>query len=505
MVRRFFRDSVIYAFPAAASAGMALITFPLFAHHFHPSDYGIIELLTLANVLAILLVDVEIYQAVGRYVIAEKDPEAARSYASTGLLWSLSCYLVLTVVVLGLAGPIRSLLLGSQGAASLVRIALLWTVAQGLLNQTQSQLRWNMNAWGYTSAGTLNAVLSAAAALVFVFVAHLGVAGVLWGYATGSLCALALVAVLTKGMFRLTFDRARLRQMLDYSAPLVLSNAGVFLNLFADRLVIQHLRSVADVGIYAVGNRVAMVIALLLTGFLGAATPLFLSQHEDPETPEQMARIFRLFAALACVMFLALSLFATPLVRILSAPAYQSAATVVPLLVVATLFANIYMFAPGLMIAKRTRTMAKVTLTAGVANLVLALALVPPLGIVGAGIATALSSAGWFVALMYASQRHYPVPHTFSRLLAAGAAAGCVAGVCFATLPLARSEALRLWTLGARFGLLLAGGLLCVWLCLDASDLRRFLRRLTRGDPTHTLSDAGDGPHAPELSERQMA
>ena len=505
MVRRFFRDSVIYAFPAAASAGMALITFPLFAHHFRPSAYGIIELLTLANVLVILIADLEVYQAVGRYVIGEKDPEVARSYASTALMWSLACYLVVAVVVLALTSPIRSALLGSHAAPSLVRIALLWTVAQGILNLTQSQLRWRMNAWGYTAAGVLNAVLSAAAALAFVFVAHLGIAGVLWGYATGSICALAVVAVLTRGMFSLTFDRERLRTMLHYSAPLVISNAGVFLNLFADRLVIKHYRSVADVGIYGVGNRVAMIVALGITGFQAAAAPLFLSNYEDSEAPGQVARIFRLFAAMALVIFLLLSVLAPPLVRILAAPAYQSAATVVPLLVVSTLFANMGNFAPGLLIAKRTRTMAGLSLAAGVGNLALAVVLVPPLGIIGAGIATAVSSAAWFVALMAASQRHYPVPHRWTRLGWAAAAAGGVAGLCFAVLPLARSDALRGWTLGARFGLLLIGALVCAWLCLDASDLAALRAEIGRRRGSPAGAARTDGPREPETSERQLA
>jgi O-antigen/teichoic acid export membrane protein len=436
--------------------------------------------------------DLEIYQAVGRYVIGETDAGVARSYASTALGWTLACYLLLTIVVLALADPIRSTLLGSHAEASLVRIALVWTVAQGVLNLTQAQLRWNMRPWLYATAGALNAVASAGAALAFVFLAHLGVAGVLWGYASGSLAALLLVTALTRRMFSLRFDTRQLRQLLRYSAPLVIADAGVFLNLFADRLVIKHFRSVADVGIYAVGNRVAMIIALVLTGFVGASMPLFLSQYEDPAAPGQIARIFRLFAAFAFVMFLLLSLFATPLVRILAAREYQSAAGVVPLLVISTLFANMYMFAPGLAIAKRTPTMAAVALSAGVANLGLAIALVPPLGIIGAGIATAISSIAWFAALMVFSQQHYPVPHHWVRLAAATGVAGGLVGVCFATLPLGPSDALGAGTLAVRTGLFLIGGSLCAWLCLDRTDI-------------HSLRAMLSGVRAAQPGERQLA
>jgi O-antigen/teichoic acid export membrane protein len=478
MVRRFFRDSVIYTIPAGASAAMALVTFPLFAHHFHPASYGVLELLTLANVLALLTVDCEIYQGVGRYVITEQDVEARRRYSSTGLWWTVGCYLVLSAIVLGLTHPLNSALLGSHGAQSLIRITLLWTVAQGILNLVQAQLRWQLDAGRSAAVGAVNAVLSAGCALAFVFIAHLGIAGVLWGWATGSICGLALAVFYTRRIFRPVFDRPLLRQMLSYSAPLVLSNAGIFLNLFADRLVIQHLRSVADVGIYGVGNRVAMIIALGLTGFQAAATPLFLSRHEETSSPRTIARIFRLFAGCACAMFLFLSIFATPLVRVVAAPAYQSAAGVVPLLVASALFANMYNFAPGLVIAKRTRTMAVLSVGAGVANLGLAVALVPPLGIVGAGIATAVSSLAWFAALMAASQRHYAVPHRWVRLGCGALAAGCVAGLSFVIFPLSRADALSVGTLIGRLGLLVVGTALCGWLCLDNSDLHVLRQRL---------------------------
>ena len=92
-------------------------------------------------------------------------------------------------------------------------------------------------------------------------------------------------------------------------------------------------------------------------------------------TPRPLAisrRIFRLFTVLSLAVLLALSVLAAPLLRILAAPPYQGADRVVPYLVVSTVFANMFMFAPGLVIAERTRAMAKYTAAVGVANLVLA-------------------------------------------------------------------------------------------------------------------------------------
>ena len=137
------------------------------------------------------------------------------------------------------------------------------------------------------------------------------------------------------------------------------------------------------------------------------------------------------------------------------------------------------MFAVGLTIAKKTATIAKMTVAAGVANLALALILVPPLGIVGAGIATAVSSIAYFVGLMVAGQRYYAVPHRWVRLSVALVAVTVLVGVAVAVLPSARADALSAGALGVRVILVLVGVGLSIWLSLDADEIGLMVRRLS--------------------------
>ena len=79
--------------------------------------------------------------------------------------------------------------------------------------------------------------------------------------------------------------------------------AGVAALLAVTSVLVTHDMSSA----FRVSNRIAMLVMLLLMGFQGAAAPLFLSERDDPSTPGQIARIFRLFVALSLAMLLALS------------------------------------------------------------------------------------------------------------------------------------------------------------------------------------------------------
>ena len=473
MVRRFFRDSLVYAIPGVVSTGTSIVTFPLFAHHFEPRAYGILDLISFTSTLVILVVALEIYQGVGRYTAGEEDRELTRRYASTALWWAVACYVGFAAIALGLSRPVARVLLETDRYAGIVRVAILWTAVQGVLSVAQAQLRWQLRPRAFGTVAVVNALVTASASLAFVFVANLGVEGVFWGQLLGSAVALCLVAFLLRHTFVLCFDKPLLRKMLNYSAPLVVSNVGVFLNLYADRFVIQHQRSLSDVGLYGVANRVALLVMLILMGFQGAAAPLFLARRDDPATPGQIARIFRLFSVLSLAALLVLTVFASPMLRILAAAPYHGADRVVPYLVISTVFANMYMFAPGLVIAERTRAMAKYTAFIGVANLVLAWVLVPPLGITGAGLATAATSVAWFLLLMRASQTYYPVPHRWTPLIQGfGFALVIVAGSTM-LLPQSRATALDPAELLVRVLLVAVGITGCSILTLERAELRQ--------------------------------
>lgn len=479
MVRRFFRDSAIYVIPAALSSGMSFFMFPLYAHYFTPRQYGVLDLLMLTGMLVGWTVALEIYQAVGRYVAGERDVAVASSYASTALWFATGAYAAFAVAVELFATPISKILLGPGVTVSILRVSVASMCVQGLLAIAAAQLRWQLRPAAFAVGSVINALFTVTASALLVFDAHLGVEGAILGQLIGSCTALGYVLVMTRGTFRPHFDFHRCREMLAYSIPLVPSSIGVFLNLYADRLVIQHMRSLADVGLYGVGYRLAMIVSLLLVGFQGAALPLILARKDERSTPDDLARIFRIFAALALSTFVVLTILATPMLRILAAPSYQKASSVVPFLVVSTLFAGMYMFAPGLSIAKKTLTTAKLTALAGVGNLALALLLVPPLGIVGAGIATASTSLAWFVAAMVASQRYYAVPHRWRELTWALATVTAFVALSLAILPTARAHALSASTMTVRCALVLAGIALSARLALGGDEVGVLLRALS--------------------------
>ena len=460
----------MYGLAALLSQGIGLLLFPFLAHHFSPREYGIIDILGLVAILANLTVALEINQGLGRHFVEASEPERV-DYASTALLFTVAAYTVFAAIALPLATPLTHVLLAPGVDPWITRVAIVWIWIAGIVYLAQDQLRWRMRPRAFGLVAVTTATVTAGSTAVLILGFGVGVIGALLGQLIGALAAALVVFLLSRDAYALRFDRRKLGVMLAFSLPLVPSSIGVFLNGFADRLVLQHTRSLTDVGVYGVAFRIATIVALLLAGFQGATTPLILARHEEPTTRDELARIFRLFSAGALIVFLVVSLFADTEVRVLASPSYARAEILVPYLFMSALLFGVYIFAPGLTIVKRTRTFASISVSAGLLNLGLALALVPPLGIRGAGLATVASSAWFFGLTMLFSQRHYAVGHDWLRLGAALAVAIGVLLLGRAVIPIGGAHALAIWPLVAKAVFSCVGGVMIAMLLVRRDEL----------------------------------
>jgi O-antigen/teichoic acid export membrane protein len=347
IVREFFRHGATYAAGAVLSQGIAFLLFPFFAHVFSPRDYGVIDLAGLVMNLANLTLALEISQGVGRFFPEAQGQHDREGYASTALIFTFFAYTISLGVALVFVRPLTTVIFGGgvQVSTTYLSIAVMW--CSGMLYLTQDLLRWQLRPRAFAAVSVATAAIVTAASAILVLGFNLGVNGALTGQLIGFGCAAAFALALSRRLFHLRFDRAKLRRMLAYSIPLIPASVGVFLNIYADRVAIRARLTLNDVGLYGAAYRLSIITSLILLGFQNAFRPLVLSRHEQPETRRDLAQIFRLFCALALVTFLLVSLFADEFLRVLTRPAFYNAAGVVPFIVGAAFLSGMYFFAPG--------------------------------------------------------------------------------------------------------------------------------------------------------------
>jgi O-antigen/teichoic acid export membrane protein len=235
----------------------------------------------------------------------------------------------------------------------------------------------------------------------------------------GNLSGSFLAIYFGKSFYAFRFDFAKLKQMLAFSVPLVPSSVGSLLMLYINRIAINSIMTLADVGIYGLAFRITSIMEIIMMGFRTALIPLIYNNHQKEETPEEIAKIFRYFVAFALIGVLFLSFFSHEIIVILSQPSYYSAANIVAIMAPAYVFSQMYIFTQGWAIAKKTKYFAFINIIGSIIAIGLNFSLIPVLGITGAAWANLITYILIFVASMVLSQHYYYVPHKWMGLLTA--------------------------------------------------------------------------------------
>lgn len=416
LLRTFLRDSAVYAVPTFFSRGLYIILVPLYTRVLSPADFGSLDLLMVFAGLVNLTVALEVSQGVARYYVSEPDADRKVLYASTAFWFTVFCYTLFLIVALMFAPALSRLVMGAQGLENMFRIGTVSIWLNGIFYLVQGQFRWELRSKHYAAVSLLVTCVTAVVAVTLAYYFEWGFAGILCGSVAGALVGCVYGVWHLRNSFRPCFQMDRLKDMLRFSAPLVPSGIAVFVSLYVDRLMINHFLSLDEVGLYGIGFRLASTVGLVMVGFQAALTPLVYVHYREEQTPQQLALIFRWFLVFALLIYLFLSLFASEILHFITTPAYYSAATVVVYLVPAILLSNMYIFAPGISIAKKTHLILYINLCGAVLNAGLNWLLIPKLGITGAALATLLGYACVFAAYMSISQRLYFVPHQWRTL-----------------------------------------------------------------------------------------
>jgi len=479
VLKQLWRDSVAYSIGRVLTAVLGIFLLPLYTAHLAPNQYGLYDMGNAIISIAMLIVALEIAQGAARYYCEDEDPRRRREYFSTALFFTLGAFALLWAVALLSAPHLTESLLGPDARPDTLLLVAGAATAGAAFRLGQAQLRWMLRPRAFLACTLLQVVLGAAIATALVVHWDSGAHGLIWGLVGGNGAGFLLALWLGRRGIGLSWSSVRLREMLAFSLPLVASSGAVWVALYIDRLAIKELMTMADVGRYGVAYRFAAAIEIVMFGFDKAFIPLLYANYRDPNTPPALAKLLRILVVVGGAILLALAAASHELLHVLVDPAYRDGAQLIPVLATSVLLTRLGNLGPGLWIANRTGLIAWINVGVAIMNLLLNLLLIPVLGVMGSALATATSALIGFVVNMRASQRLYPSPHAWRRVvLGSVAIATGIAALLWlgARWPPLSGLGMALKVLTAASSLLLAA--VAVLQGEEWAALGRFLRRL---------------------------
>lgn len=430
MLRALARDSVVYGIGGLLGKGLTLLLLPLYTRLFTPSEFGVIEMLTVVIALfdAILAFGMDSAQS---YYFFREQPrgQAAQAQVVTAilqfrLLWGTAAFIALAALARWLTTPTFDRQLGFAWVA----IALLASLIGQVASQSAEIFRLLRRPWRFVTLTIAASAFAAAVTILLVLGPKLGVRSYLFGIVAGS--SIAAAAGWYGARNFLTWKRWHSewwRPLIKFGAPLLPTGVIIYVLYNLDRWLITYYLGNSALGIYAVGSKCALLVAGVVSAFRLAWWPLAMTSLDTPSGLLFIKRVCALYVTVATAGLVLLALLSPTLVKILAAPEYHAAYPVISLLAWGSV-AYGFLLVGTLGIWKKERTSWNLPLMAGavIINTVLGFLLVPRIGIVGAGIATSASLLVASVAGLLISERLWKVGHHLG-LLATQVLAGVTA------------------------------------------------------------------------------
>ena len=424
VARRLTSSFAVYG---SANFGIRALNFLLilvYARYLRPYDYGIIYMAEIIAAFLIIGAGLSIDAALQRlYFQHHHDAEELRSYLGSTIRFGLVWMAGFLVLVLAFGGYVQSNLQHRVSVLFYPYVAM--AVATATATQgTQYRLAVYLAARRprpYALLSLLLAVLTAAGCLYGVVVRRGGAIGMLKGKLVAAAITFLLAAWSMRSLLTARFQWRFVRDSLSFSLPLVPHLAMAYGLVVADRFILQHYRSLSEVGIYSLAYTFGMVMYLVTQSLSQAWLPIFFELADGGQDNRKMLGRICSGLAIFLVGLACLGILLSPvLLHAFLDYRYLAAARLVPWIVMGYLFHALFsLFQLSILQAKRTVSVFVISLIAFILNLALNFAMVPRWGKDGAAWATTIAYGVEAIGAFLLAQRFFALSYRVREIFVA--------------------------------------------------------------------------------------
>jgi O-antigen/teichoic acid export membrane protein len=414
---RLVKHSGIYGLGTALSKSVGFIMIPVYTRFLTPKDYGILELLDLALFVSTTFAAMGIYGAIFRFYAAYESEKDKKEVIATALLYSSTASLLVGLALICWGFPIAGVLLGNTSLGPLVRIVGCTFFFSNLTEAPMAYWRAQGRTTLFVCVGLVRTLTAATSLAFFLAILKMGIRGALYANLVTNIVWGVTLSGIVLASVPWRISKEKLTKMLRYGLPTVAWSIAGFILTFSDRLFLRYYASLSEVGVYALGYKLAGIVSIAITAPFSMAwqwQQFELAKRQDAKAI--FARVETYLLMVTTLVALGVSVLAKDMLRIMVPETFWPAAYVVPLIAASYLLFNMqYVVISGIYINHVTSRLAIVAAITAGANLALNYLLIPRFHAMGAAVATWLSYAFQLTLSFIAAQITYRVAYEYKR------------------------------------------------------------------------------------------
>ena len=391
---------------------------PVYTRAVSPTEFGILELLNRSQDLFLLLITLGIGSALATLYQSQETRERKNLLYSTALGFLGSFALVAIGILITESERISQLLFATRDYSVILAIVLCSTFFEIVFQIAVLYLQSEVRSVFYVSIFVCRASLALVLNIVFAFVFHAGLKGIVYAGLIHSLLACSVALSYTLGQIGVGFDKELMKTIFRFGVPLVPGSLAMFVLNNGDRYFLNIYSTKTEVAVYSVGYKLAAATTtLILVPFLKLWSVKMVTISQQQDGPKTIGKIATYLTATCLAATLVVSLFGTIIIRVASTQNYARAAGIIPIVGVSyVLFAWTVIMDSSFYITHKT-SFKPIPLLVSCAVVLPAYAfLIPRYQMWGAAWATLLGFSTFAMVTHFVAQKLYRVPYEYSRL-----------------------------------------------------------------------------------------
>lgn len=418
--RDLLKHSSIYGIGQILGRVASLLLLPLYTRCLVPADYGVVAILDLTAGILAVLIGAGMASAVTRFHFDGDGEQWHDRVWWTGLSYVAISSAMLIAPMWLARGLLAELTLGADisNGPHFYTLALATMWFGSFTEVFDAYLRVQKRSALFVAMSFARLLLNVGLNVYFLVVRGDGIAGLLLGnlFAT-AIYTLTMFVIFCGSRGRCVFDRLMAGKLLRFGSPLIATALLSMVIHEADRYFLRVWVDLDQVGLYSLAYKIGQAVNMLcLLPFTAIWGVVMYEIARSPDAKRQYAAVFEHFVAGLSLVMLAASLFARPLLLLLTTSEYAVAADLVPIICLGYLCFSLHEhFRVPVLIAKQTGSLVPVYLFAAMLNLACNVVLIPRWHAAGAAWASVITYAGFSTFGLLRYRKTDVIPYPFRR------------------------------------------------------------------------------------------
>lgn len=418
-IKKLFKSSLVYGLTSSLQSVLGFVLLPILTIYYTPEIFGVYSILLLLSALASAIFYLGASSALGRFYYEEDLDLYKRKVFTTALIVTLTGASLLISCGLIFAKPLSVSLFETDKYYLPIILILIATSFGFLLNLMTLLLRYE------NKVGLFFTIIISGVLVNFIVTYSLlskfnfGILAPIYGILiSNSLSFLILILIKFKDLTK-KLEMNHFKRILSFGIQASFAGLSFYLLEWIDRLIINELLDLNDVGIYSLGYRLGAIINILLvTPFAFVWAPMRMQYARSESLSLFTGKVLLYYTLIGVLIISATILFGEDVLKLVFInKSYDDAMLIVPIIMFSLLFygyGNIIDF--GIYINNKIYFYTLIVVVLIIVNIVLNYWLLPKFGYQAAAYITLITYFLSSLALYLVSNYYYQIKIHFTKI-----------------------------------------------------------------------------------------